>query len=164
MKSEALLSHNERETERIAERFAKTLRGGEVILLTGELGAGKTVFVRGLARGLGVRGRITSPTFVLMRVHAVDGRKSFVVRKRPRHHLTTNDSGLKTLRHFVHIDAYRIHDTRELEAIGLLEWVGRPDAVVAIEWGERIRRIAPPRAVRVCITGSEARRSIAITR
>ncbi|MFH1098892.1 MAG: tRNA (adenosine(37)-N6)-threonylcarbamoyltransferase complex ATPase subunit type 1 TsaE, partial [Candidatus Uhrbacteria bacterium] len=68
------VSHSEAGTERIAARFACTLRGGEVVLLEGDLGAGKTVFVRGLAKGLGVRGRITSPTFVLMRVHRTDHR------------------------------------------------------------------------------------------
>jgi len=56
------------------------------------------------------------------------------------------------LRHFVHIDAYRIHDTRELEAIGLLEWVGRPDTIVAIEWGERMQRRLPGRAIRVTLS------------
>ena len=126
-------------TERIAARFARTLRGGEVILLEGKLGAGKTVFVRGLAKGLGIRGRITSPTFVLMRVYRVDSRQSLVdsqlLRRRS---LTTNDLRLTTIRYLVHVDAYRVHDPNELEGIGLLEWIGRPDAVVIVEWGRRI--------------------------
>jgi len=135
------VSRSEADTERRAAAFAKTLSGGEVLLLNGDLGAGKTVFVRGLAKGLGVRGRITSPTFVFMRVH---------------------DAHRRDIRHLVHVDAYRVRNARDLEAIGLLEWVGRPDTIVAIEWGERVRRIAP-RAIRVRMTGSGTRRRITVS-
>lgn len=133
-----VISRGERETERIAARFARTLRGGDVILLEGELGAGKTAFVRGLARGLGVRDRITSPTFVLMRVHRVwqarASARGALRRVVPR-------DGRSGVRHLVHVDAYRVRDPREFEAIGLFEWIGRPDTVVAIEWGERVRAL-----------------------
>lgn len=139
------ISRSESETERIAARFARTLRGGEIILLTGELGAGKTVFVRGLARALGVRGRITSPTFVMMRVYEVGSRAAEQQRSRAAKRSGAlrlySSTALRPIRHFIHVDAYRVHDTRELEAIGLDEWIGRPDTVVAIEWGERVRPI-----------------------
>jgi tRNA threonylcarbamoyladenosine biosynthesis protein TsaE len=148
---EQLVSHSEADTERIAANFAKTLRGGEVILLTGELGAGKTVFVRGLAKGFGVRGHITSPTFVLMRIHEVRKKKR-EVRSRKSVRSTTINSPLSTINSFVHVDAYRVRDPRDLGAIGLLEWVGRPDTVVAIEWGERIQRRLPGRAIRVTLS------------
>ncbi|MBI4433462.1 tRNA (adenosine(37)-N6)-threonylcarbamoyltransferase complex ATPase subunit type 1 TsaE [Candidatus Uhrbacteria bacterium] len=113
-------SRSEQETARIAMRMARTLRGGEVILLDGELGAGKSVFVRGLARGLGIRARVTSPTFVLMRIYE------------------TTRAGPRFL---VHVDAYRVRNAAELEGIGLSEWIARPDAVVAIEWGARVSEL-----------------------
>ncbi|MDO8621910.1 MAG: tRNA (adenosine(37)-N6)-threonylcarbamoyltransferase complex ATPase subunit type 1 TsaE [bacterium] len=149
------MSHSEADTERIAAHFAKTLRGGEVVLLDGDLGAGKTVFVRGLARGLGIHGRITSPTFVLMRVHEVpkkraEGRRSKTITSSP-----------STINSFVHVDAYRVRDARDLEAVGLFEWIGRPDAVVAIEWGERVekalRRFRPIRIAMRSTTGDDRR-------
>lgn len=137
MKRRMVVSRSEAETEAFAARFARTLCGGEALLLTGELGAGKTAFVRGLALGLGVRERITSPTFVLMRVHHASGQRSTVS---DRHRRRSRIAGRRP-RYLVHVDAYRIRDPRELADIGLLEWVGRPDTIVAIEWGERARRI-----------------------
>lgn len=135
------VSHSERDTERIAARLAKTLRGGETILLSGELGAGKTVFVRGLARGLGVRGRITSPTFVMMRVYKLKNGEHKNGEPERRGSQGSPSFSSSVLRRFVHVDAYRVRDPRELGAIGLDEWTGRPDTIVAIEWGERVRPI-----------------------
>lgn len=179
-------THSEAETMRIATDLARTLRGGEVVLLSGDLGAGKTVFVRGLARGLGVRGRITSPTFVVMRVYRAasaptsprlrGARKlQAASRRRPRCskcrqleacscRAPSNDWGQLVAR-FVHVDAYRIRDARELEAIGLLEWVGRPDTIVVIEWGERVAAILRPVPCRRVVFTSQRddRRRIEIT-
>ena len=134
------VSHSERETVRLASEFAKTLRGGEVVLLDGDLGAGKTVFARGLAKGLGIRGRITSPTFVLMRIHRANSRQPIAGSIRHRSSMAIGYR-LPAIGFLVHVDAYRIRDPHELIAIGLLEWVGRPDAVVVIEWGERVRNM-----------------------
>ncbi|MBI2483183.1 tRNA (adenosine(37)-N6)-threonylcarbamoyltransferase complex ATPase subunit type 1 TsaE [Candidatus Uhrbacteria bacterium] len=136
-KREEWASRSEGETTRIATRMARTLRGGEAILLDGELGAGKSVFVRGLAQGLGIRARVTSPTFVLMRVYET-------TRTCPRF--------------LVHVDAYRVRNAEELVAIGLMEWTGRPDSVVAIEWGERVAEIAhaATRIIRVRLTNVDA--------
>lgn len=130
---------SEEEMFSYAERSAKTFRGGEVLLLSGPLGAGKTVFARGLAKGFGVRDRVTSPTFVVMRVHGA------------RH---------RSIRHLVHVDAYRIRDAHELETIGLTEWVGRPDTIIVIEWGERVRQMfrrVPCVVIRIDVRAGDAR-------
>lgn len=174
-RNDQLVSRSEAETEKIAARFAKTLRGGETILLTGELGAGKTVFVRGLARGLGVRGRITSPTFVLMRVHQTAtsyqpattraSRLPATSRRRSARSLEAGGWRLAAVRYLIHVDAYRVRDARELEAIGLSEWLGRPDAVVVIEWGERAAPLIRHRQRRRIVFTSQRgdRRRIEIT-
>lgn len=114
------ITHSEKETREVAEAFARRLKGGEVLALNGDLGAGKTAFVKGLAKGLGIRKAITSPTFVLMKVYPVK-------------------SG--TIRHFVHVDAYRLKGGASLRAIGLADYLGDPTAVVVIEWAERVRDI-----------------------
>jgi tRNA threonylcarbamoyladenosine biosynthesis protein TsaE len=121
-----LISQSEDDTTRIASEFAATLRGGEIVLLSGELGAGKSVFVRGVARALGVTERVISPTFVLMRVYDITGHT--------------------TIRHLVHVDAYRIEGPVEIQAIGLEEWLDREDSVVMVEWGERASMTLDSRA------------------
>lgn len=89
-------------------RVARELRAGDVLCLTGELGAGKTTFTRGLGRGLAVRGTVTSPTFVVARTH-------------PR------EDGVP----FVHIDAYRLLNAAELEDLDI-DWA---NVVAVVEWG-----------------------------
>ncbi|MFH1430419.1 MAG: tRNA (adenosine(37)-N6)-threonylcarbamoyltransferase complex ATPase subunit type 1 TsaE [Candidatus Uhrbacteria bacterium] len=152
---EKYTSHSEEETMRIAATLAAELHGGEVVLLEGELGAGKSVFVRGLAHALGVTHRMPSPTFVLMRVYGMKQTENREQRTKnriptPSHSpsrreeekrkcsMSTSHSFAQSLRYFIHVDAYRVNDAQELDAIGLREWLGREDAIVAIEWGERV--------------------------
>lgn len=98
-------------------QLAKTLHGGEVLLLTGELGSGKTTFVKGLAQGLGVKEDVTSATFLLLtQYRASDG-------------LT-----------LIHVDGYRLESEDDVRSIGLDDWLGRSDTIVAIEWPERFRK------------------------
>jgi tRNA threonylcarbamoyladenosine biosynthesis protein TsaE len=115
------ITFNENQTLKLAKKYSKHFKGGEVILLQGNLGAGKTVFVKGIAQGLGIKKRITSPTFVLMKVYDVE----------PRIH-----SGIKTL---IHVDAYRV-ELKDLINIGLEEYLNKKDAVVVIEWGEKMEK------------------------
>ena len=100
--------------EKLGETLASELVGGEVILLGGELGAGKTVFCKGLAKGLGVSADVVSPTFTLMNEY-LDGRIAF--------------------RHF---DAYRLSGTDEACGAGIAEYFGKSDCVCAIEWWQNI--------------------------
>ncbi len=100
----------------MAESLAATFRGGEIVLLSGELGAGKTAFVRGLARGLGADpGEVSSPTFVLLTAYP----------------------GRLTLHH---ADLYRLRGDGDEAELGLEELPG-PDGVLAVEWAERLARV-----------------------
>ena len=123
------------ETEALAAAIGNSMRGGEVVLLTGELGSGKTVFVRGLARGLGVDAEVvTSPTFVLLTSHA----------------------GRLTL---YHADLYRLRGNGDEQELGLEELPG-PNGVLAVEWAERLSFLPWPRRLRVALdhAGGDARR------
>lgn len=100
--------------EKLGFDIGTTLSGGEIILLTGELGAGKTVFCKGLAKGLGFDGNVVSPTFTLMNEYH-GGRLEMY-----------------------HIDAYRLASAEEAEASGLGDYIGKPDGVCAVEWWENI--------------------------
>jgi tRNA threonylcarbamoyladenosine biosynthesis protein TsaE len=104
-----------RDTEALGVKLAEGLGAGDLVVLTGPLGAGKTVLVRGLARGLGVTGAVTSPTFVIAREH------------RPG-----RDGGVP----LVHVDAYRLGGPAELDDLDLDTDLA--EAVVAVEWGEGV--------------------------
>jgi len=95
--------------------FARVLRSGDIVLLSGSLGAGKTTFVKGVAKGLGVGERITSPTFTMVREHRC-----------------ANDQGIETLQH---CDVYRVTSLAEVVDLGLGELV-EENGVALVEWGE----------------------------
>jgi tRNA threonylcarbamoyladenosine biosynthesis protein TsaE len=132
-------SRSEDETRGIATTLAETLQAGAVVLLSGDLGAGKTAFVRGLAEGLGIdAGEVTSPTFTL--VHEYRGGRLPLV----------------------HVDLYRL-DRADLDEIGLDQDLAAA-GIVAVEWAERMARDIPG-AVRVSITDAgDDRRTIVIER
>jgi len=116
--SPVTVTHDERETEALGARLAATLRAGDVVLLSGPLGAGKTAFVRGLAVGLGVSAaEVSSPTFTL--IHEYRG-------------------GRLTL---FHVDLYRL-TSAGADDLGLQE-LGVDDGVLAIEWSERLAHRVP---------------------
>ena len=113
-------SHGVRDTEAIASEFAQSLRGGECLALYGDLGAGKTQFVRGLVAGLGGDPRtVSSPTFVLLNVYDTGRLKVF------------------------HLDACRVTGADDFEAIGFAELLEQPLGVVVVEWPERVKPLLP---------------------
>jgi tRNA threonylcarbamoyladenosine biosynthesis protein TsaE len=123
--AETRRSSSEQETRAIAARLASELQAGVILLLSGDLGAGKTAFVRGLAEGLGLDGgEVTSPTFTL--VHEYRGGRLPLI----------------------HVDLYRL-ETADLDEIGLDDDLAAA-GVVAVEWPERLTR-AVPGAVRISI-------------
>lgn len=103
------------DTQRAGEEFAAVLRPGDIALLSGQLGAGKTTFVQGVARGLGVSDRVTSPTFTMVRQHEC-----------------VNDRAIVTLHH---ADVYRVESIGEVMDLDLGELV-EDSAVALVEWGE----------------------------
>lgn len=122
-----IYTYNEAETRQLAQDLAKKLRGGEILALVGDLGSGKTTFVKGLARGFAIRETIRSPTFVLMKI--------FIVKKSDIQYSKFN------IRKLVHIDAYRLRDASELEEIGTLDYLGKSNTLTVIEWPERVKNV-----------------------
>ncbi|MCA1809526.1 MAG: tRNA (adenosine(37)-N6)-threonylcarbamoyltransferase complex ATPase subunit type 1 TsaE [Kiritimatiellia bacterium] len=114
------------ETKRRAAALAPRLPAGTVIALYGEIGAGKTCFVQGLARGLGIKGPVASPTFIIINEHAG---------KTPLYH----------------VDLYRLPTVEDALQIGLEEYFSR-DGITVIEWAERAEELLPPGTIRVHLT------------
>ena len=133
------LSHNETETKAAAEALAAKLRPGDVVAYRGDLGAGKTAFTRGLARGLGCHGRVTSPTFTIVNEY----------------------EGPTPLFHF---DLYRLGGEEELWDIGWEDYLAR-NGVCAVEWSEIAPGALPENTVYVTLRrrpGAEEEREILV--
>lgn len=127
-----------RQTQQVAKKFASRLKGGETIALYGDLGSGKTVFVQGLAKALGIKTRILSPTFIFVRSYPtlIDHKK-----------LT-----------FHHVDLYRVDSLRDYQRLGLEELFSK-DSIVAIEWAEKIKDFLPKKRIDIKLNkvGNDAR-------
>ena len=124
---DTISTHSAEETREAGERLARTLGPGDVVALAGELGAGKTCFVQGLARGLGASTWPTSPTFVLVNEYRAD---------LPIHH----------------VDAYRVAGPAEMVDVGLLELIDG-DGVTVIEWADKVAALLPERTIHASIDG-----------
>lgn len=119
-----------------------------VIALSGDLGGGKTTFLKGFARGLGIKDKILSPTFIIMR-------KSQIPNPEQR------------FRFFYHLDCYRIEKPKEILELGFREIIADPKNIVAIEWSEKIKKILPPNTFSVkfeLVTGKQNQRRIIVSR
>jgi len=111
---------SEKQTKEIGEQLGKRLIKGGIIALYGSLGAGKTVFVKGVAKGLGIKNHITSPTFVFWRFYNV---------------------GRNGINHFCHVDLYRLPMQASLQSIGIEEYWERDDTVCVVEWAEKAKQL-----------------------
>lgn len=126
------------ETQQAGEEFAALLRPCDIVILTGTLGAGKTAFTQGLARGLGVSDRVTSPTFTLVREHRC-----------------SSANGIDRLHH---ADLYRTNSRDEIEDLTFDELV-QPRGVAVVEWGEMAGDLWPPTiwAIEIEVVDDETR-------
>lgn len=118
MKQAELISTSDLITTSFGEQLGKKLSGGELIELTGDLGSGKTTFLKGIAKGLGITQPISSPTFTISRVYQIGDKR------------------------FHHFDFYRI-DSSDIVALEIAEAVSDPKSIVAVEWAEHIKDSLP---------------------
>ncbi len=123
MVTSSFLCETPEQTFQLGEEVGKKAKFGEVWCLTGGLGAGKTLFVKGIAKGLGFEGMVTSPTFNLQNIY----------------------EGRLPLYHF---DWYRLNQSREVEDIGWSEWLSR-EGVVVVEWGDKFMNLFPPQVIKM---------------
>ncbi len=119
-----VLTKSAKETKALGKKIADNLKGGAILALTGELGSGKTTFTQGLAKGLGIKQRVISPTFILVRKYNLGSKN------------------------FYHIDLYRLETEieREVRNLGIEEIWDDPRNIVVIEWAEKIKKMIPENA------------------
>ncbi len=127
MKKQTVTTSSAQETIGFARGFAKDLKPGTVLCLEGQLGSGKTTFIKGLAEGLGLKHpeQVKSPTFVLMHIYKA---------KTPLYHF----------------DCYRLNSLEELENIGFQDFVNDPHAISCVEWAEKAAGLPPKAARHIC--------------
>ena len=119
------ISSSERYTQKVAQEFARTLKGDEKICLIGPLGSGKTSFVRGFAQAAGVSpADVMSPTFTLVREYDANGKKLY------------------------HVDLYRLEKEDEIFEAGIYDLISRPELVL-VEWADRLGKFYPPEAIQI---------------
>jgi tRNA threonylcarbamoyladenosine biosynthesis protein TsaE len=123
LKSKTIFSHSEKQTISLGKKIASRLLPGSLLGLVGELGSGKTQFVKGLAQGFGIKKPITSPTFVLLKTYQ-----------------PTSPSC-----QLIHIDCYRLDKPEELSELGWNDIINNPNNIVVVEWADKIKSIMPQR-------------------
>jgi len=128
------LSGSAGETEKIGYNLASQAEGGEVYLLYGDLGAGKTTFMHGFINYFLPQKRVLSPTFIIVRHYEI-------------HH--------ELIKNLFHIDLYRLANTKEIKDVGIPEMLNKPDTVVAVEWAEKIEDLKPDKRTEVYIKVKE---------
>ena len=121
--NKVFITSNFKETQKLGRDFAKVLEKGDVLYLYGDLGSGKTTFVRGLAEGLGVKQRIISPTFIIVRSYKLE------------------------VISFYHIDLYRVENEKDIKGLGLEEVINNPENIVVIEWADKLKSFSPEKRI-----------------
>lgn len=118
----SVILENAEDTVLFGRALAKSLKPGTILALHGDVGAGKTTCVKGIAAGLGISEEITSPTFTLMNTYSVPN----------------SPTGIREL---VHVDTYRLESEEELIRIGIEDYLGDPKTLCIIEWPEKLSRL-----------------------
>lgn len=135
-----LITESSSQTERLGELLGAWLQPGDVVLLHGDLGAGKTTLTKGIARVLGVQDTVSSPSFALVNEYALPHFRLF------------------------HLDLYRLNDPADLESIGFAELTSAEDGVALVEWPERADGMLPDRYLLVEIAyAGEGRREVRVS-
>lgn len=154
------ISRSPLDTQNFAKEFAKNLKPGDAVALYGDLGAGKTTFIQGLAAGLDYKGKVTSPTFIIIRTYEISDRSLRALRPlRGLQRPLTSDQQIK-IKKLHHIDLYRVEGAQNLKTVGVEEFLRDSEAVAVIEWSEKIEKLLPKEAIKINIevTGENQRK------
>ncbi len=151
------ITNNHFQTKKLGEFFArfavfKKTKGKAIIIgLEGNLGTGKTTFIQGFAKGIGIKEKVLSPTFVLLKRFQVSPKSEPIKR------------ASFNFQEFYHIDCYRIENSKEILSLGFKEIVSNPKSIVVIEWADKIKKIMPKNTIWIKIDFiTETKRKIVI--
>ncbi len=158
IKKQIKISSSLEETFEFGRELGKNCQGGEVFLLFGDLGAGKTSLLQGLGAGLGYKKQINSPTFNILKLYNVGNDEKNL--KKDKNNKVNNQVKIKL---FCHIDAYRLSSAEDLVKLGVDEYFNSFDTVSALEWAEKVESAWPREVIKIKLkTLSENKREIKI--
>lgn len=141
MENKNFITNSKEETERLAEEIAKEVESGNVLVFYGELGSGKTTFIQALAKALGIKRRIISPSFIIVRHYMINQENSFY-----------------------HIDLYRTNSKNDLIGLGIDQILEDEANIVAVEWGEKLLDLMPKKRIELKFKiEGENKRKISVT-
>lgn len=139
MTNKTFITYSSKETQKLGENLAKQIKGKAIIALYGDLGGGKTTFIQGFARGFGIKARIISPTFIIIR--------SYKLKKN----------------NFFHIDLYRIQSKNDIKGLGIEELLNSKKDIIVIEWAEKLEEFLPKKRIDILFEDKgEDKREISI--
>ncbi len=128
--NEEIVTNSFEETQKLGEKIGSDLKTGAILALFGNLGSGKTTFVQGLAKGQGIKKRIISPTFIIVRNYELGIRNQEV-------------------KIFYHVDLYRVENEKEVQGLGIEEILNDQKSIIAIEWAEKIKELLPKKRIEI---------------
>ncbi len=144
---------NAKQTQKLAEMLAKEIKSTPlqkrafIVGLEGELGGGKTTFTQGFAKGLKIKEKILSPTFVILKKFKIH--KHELKLKTQNSKLKTQETEKKNYKYFYHFDCYRLESSKDLTTMGFKEIIKNPENIVLIEWADKIKRALPKEYLKI---------------
>ena len=142
------ITNNYKQTQKIGESLAKTImknglqKKAVVLALYGNLGGGKTTFLQGFAKGLNIKEKILSPTFVIQKKFKIPNPKS----------KTNSKSKIQNIELFYHFDCYRLNNPAEILELDFKSIIKNPENIIAIEWPEKIKKLLPRDVIKIDFT------------
>ncbi len=139
------ITNSQQETIDLGKKIAASFKPGDIVLLEGELGAGKTTLVKGIAQYFWIKKNITSPTFTLMNIYQLSSLPR--IKYGVNHGLMKMGLQQESIAQLVHIDTYRLENEKDLLEIGVEDYLGAPDTICLIEWPEKIKTLTKNKKV-----------------
>lgn len=147
MNNKTYITNSKGETKSLGEQLAKELKPGDFLAFYGNLGSGKTTFIQGLAKGLGIKRRIISPTFIIIRTYKLQIKTPAFTKASAGKQKAKVKTANQNSKFFYHIDLYRTESRDDLLGLGIDEIIKDKNNIIALEWAEKMGDMLPKKRI-----------------